>query len=421
MTQRITVVGAGIVGLTTALALHDAGYEVRVVDPALPGSGTSAANGGQLSWAFVAPLAEPDVPTKLLGWLLHSDSPLRWVPSLDPALPAWGLAFLRACRRKHALATTRTLLTLAEQGRPLLADWRQRLALDIDWRANGKLIVYRDAKALDAARHHVAFQRSQGVEQEILGRDALYVREPALARHGSALAGAVWTPGEEVGDCAACCRGIAEYLKERDVPFEQRRIERLEAHAGRLVAWHFNDGERETRRRDEVLLVAAGLSSRALLASAGLHLPLYPLKGYSLTVDLTEDDPVFDASVTDALRKIVFARLGRRLRIAGMADLDGWQPRPRASRVALLKRQAADFLPAMAERIHASDAWTGLRPATPDGKPRLGPTAIEGLWLNAGHGALGWTLSMGSAQAIRHAFEGDDTALAPFRLDSRRN
>lgn len=416
MTQRITVVGAGIVGLTTALVLHEAGHEVRVVDPALPGSGTSAANGGQLSWAFVAPLAEPDVPTKLPGWLLRSDSPLRWIPSLDPALPAWGLAFLRACRRQQALATTRALLTLAERGRPLLDDWRQRLALDIDWRANGKLIVHRDAKTLYAAHRQVDFQRSQGVEQEILDRDALYARETVLARHGSALVGAVWTPGEEIGDCAACCRGIAEHLQERSVSFQRRRIERLETHAGRLVAWHFDDGEREARRPDEILLVAAGLSSRALLAPAGIHLPLYPLKGYSLTVDLAEDDPVFDASVTDASRKIVFARLGHRLRIAGMADLDGWQPRPRASRVALLKRQAADFLPAMAERIHASDAWTGLRPATPDGKPRLGPTGVEGLWLNAGHGALGWTLSMGSAQAIRRAFEGDDTALVPFRL-----
>lgn len=416
MSQRITIVGAGIIGLTSALALHEAGHEIRIIDPALPGSGTSAANGGQLSWAFVAPLAEPGILSKLPGWLLRSDSPLRWVPSFDPRLPAWGLAFLRACRRDRVRATTHALLRLADRGRPLLADWRQRLAFDFDWRANGKLIVHRDAKSLETARRQVAFQRDQGVEQTILDRDALYAREPALARHGDALVGGVWTPGEEIGDCEACCRGIANHLQRCGVPFEQRRLERLEARTDQLVAWHYEDGEREARRPDETLLVAAGLDSRALLAPLDIQLPLYPLKGYSLTMNLTEDDSVFDASVTDASRKVVFARLGHRLRIAGMADLDGWQARPRASRINLLKRQAAEFLPALAERVQAANAWTGLRPATPDGRPRLGPTGIDGLWINAGHGALGWTLSMGSAHVIRQAFEGDNEALAPFRL-----
>ncbi len=152
----------------------------------------------------------------------------------------------------------------------------------------------------------------------------------------------------------------------------------------------------------------------------GIRLPLYPLKGYSLTLPLGADDAAPQASVTDAAHKMVYARLGQgerqRLRIAGIADLDGWQARPRASRTELLKRRAREFLPSLAERIAAAEPWTGLRPTTPDGRPRLGPTGIEGLWVNAGQGALGWTLAPGSALAIRTALEGDDTALAPFRL-----
>ncbi|HET8790957.1 MAG TPA: FAD-dependent oxidoreductase, partial [Modicisalibacter sp.] len=248
---------------------------------------------------------------------------------------------------------------------------------------------------------------------------------PGLARHRNALAGGVWTPGEEVGDCAKFCRGVASYLESQGVEIERRRITCLESHAGELSAWHFSDGERQPRAANEMLIVAAGLASRALLAPLGVRLPLYPLKGYSLTVDLDADERLFDTSVTDAVHKIVYARMGgateggsnNRLRIAGIADLDGWQAQPRASRVELLKRQASEFLPDLASRIQAASAWTGLRPATPDGRPRLGPTGIVGLWVNAGQGALGWTLAPGSALAIARALtQRDAQALAKFRL-----
>ena len=185
----VTVVGAGVTGLTTALALHEAGYPVRVVDPAAPGSGTSAANGAQLSWAFVAPLAEPGVLPKLPGWLLKADSPIRWVPRLDPALPGWGLQFLRACTPRRAKATTAALLELAALGRPQLDDWRMRLELDFDWRANGKLLLYRDAGALAKAGRQIDFQRRLGVEQRLIERDALLERDlDDLAREAIAVA-----------------------------------------------------------------------------------------------------------------------------------------------------------------------------------------------------------------------------------------
>lgn len=423
--RRVTIIGAGVTGLTSALALLEAGCRVRIIDPEPPGSGTSAANGGQLSWAFVAPLAEPGVLPKLPGWLTRADSPIRWVPSLDPALPAWGLAFLLACARHRAQDTTAALLELAALGKPQLDDWRTRLDLDFDWCANGKLVVYRDAKALHGAEKQVALQRELGVEQDVLDRNTLLEREPGLERHRDALAGAVWTPGEEVGDCAKFCHAVANHLESQGVNIERRRVTRLESDAGQLTAWHFSDGERQPRAANEMLIVAAGLASRALLAPLGVRLPLYPLKGYSLTVDLDADERLFNTSVTDAERKIVYARMegategsaNSRLRIAGIADLDGWQAQPRASRVELLKRQASEFLPDQVSRIQAANAWTGLRPATPDGRPRLGPTGIVGLWVNAGQGALGWTLAPGSALAIARALVKRDTqALAKFRL-----
>nr|WP_297458304.1 FAD-dependent oxidoreductase [uncultured Halomonas sp.] len=427
MTRRVTIIGAGVTGLTSALALFEAGCEVRIIDPEPPGSGTSAANGGQLSWAFVAPLAEPGVLPKLPGWLAHADSPIRWIPRLDPALPAWGLAFLLACARHRAHDTTAALLELAALGKPQLDDWRTRLALDFDWRANGKLVVYRDAKALQGAKKQAAFQRELGVVQEVLDRDALLEREPGLEPHRDSLAGAVWTPDEEVGDCAKFCRGVASHLESQGVSIDKRRIARLEGDASQLTAWHFADGERQPRAANELLIVAAGLASRALLAPLGVRLPLYPLKGYSLTVNLDANERPFETSVTDAERKIVYAGMkgatqdgsNNRLRIAGIADLDGWQANPRASRVALLKRQASEFLPELAPRIQAAEAWTGLRPATPNGRPRLGPTGIVGLWVNAGQGALGWTLAPGSALAIARALTRRDTqALDKFRLSA---
>ncbi|MEA3252011.1 MAG: D-amino acid dehydrogenase [Pseudomonadota bacterium] len=415
----VTVVGAGVTGLTTALALHEAGYPVRVVDPAAPGSGTSAANGAQLSWAFVAPLAEPGVLPKLPGWLLKADSPIRWVPRLDPALPGWGLQFLRACTPRRAKATTAALLELAALGRPQLDDWRMRLELDFDWRANGKLLLYRDAGALAKAGRQIDFQRRLGVEQRLIERDALLEREPALEHLRDQLAGALWTPGEAVGDCRRFCEAVAAHLADQGVAFVKRGVERLETRHGRLVAWHDDRSECHTHAPDETLIVAAGLASRRLLAEVGIQIPLYPLKGYSLTLPLDAGDAAPEASVTDGAHKMVYARLGqgeqRRLRIAGIADLDGWQAQPRASRIELLKRRAQDFLPALAGRIAAAEPWTGLRPATPDGRPRLGPTGVDGLWINAGQGALGWTLAPGSALALRAALDGDAIAIAAFR------
>jgi len=420
----VTVVGAGVTGLTTALALHEAGYPVRVVDPAAPGSGTSAANGAQLSWAFVAPLADPAVLPKLPGWLLKANSPIRWVPRPDPALPGWGLKFLRACTKRRARATTAALLELAALGRPQLDDWRTRLALDFDWRANGKLLLYRDAEALTKAGRQVDFQRRLGVEQRLIERDALLEREPTLNHLRDQLAGALWTPGEAAGDCRRFCEALAGHLADQGVTFVKRGIAHLETRHGRLIAWHDDQGERHAQAPSETLIVAAGLASRRLLAPAGIRLPLYPLKGYSLTLPLGADDAALEASVTDADHKMVYARLGqgerRRLRIAGIADLDGWQAQPRASRTDLLKRRACAFLPALAERIADAEPWTGLRPATPDGRPRLGPSGIDGLWVNAGQGALGWTLAPGSALALCAALDGDSTAIAPFRSKPAR-
>lgn len=405
--RKVTIIGAGVTGLTTALAMHEAGLEIRVIDPNPPGSGTSAANGAQLSWAFVAPLAEPGVLTKLPGWLSNKDSPIRCFPQPDLALPAWGLRFLACCRDARVKATTASLLRLAAAGKPLLDSWRVQYSLDFDWRPNGKLVIYRDPRALAKAERQAALQRELGTEQEVMGVAELLAREPLLTPHREHLVGAVWTPGEAVGDCERFCQAAAAHLAAQGVVFDARRVAGLETRVGNLAAIRFTDGERHARDPTETVIVAAGLDSRRLLRPNGILLPLYPLKGYSLTLPLTRSADAFDASITDAERKIVYARLGEgtasRLRIAGIADLDGWHTRPRASRVALLKRQVGEFLPQQRNAIEELEPWVGLRPATPDGRPRLGPSGIEGLWLNVGHGALGWTLAPGSAYWLREA------------------
>lgn len=396
--MKVCVLGAGVIGLTTAWALSEAGCEVAVVDrDTVPGRGASAANGAQLSYSYVAPLASPDTLRHLPALLLDRDGPLRVRPGLDPDFPRWAVAFLRACRAGVTRETTAAQLALAALSRAELDHLAGAAGVEFDRRVAGKLVLFRHAGSFAAARRQAQAQAGLGAEQRVLDAAECLALEPGLRLTAAEVAGGVFTPSEEVGDCAAFCRGLAERLRGRA-----------------SVAWHMGEeavpvlrgdavravrvGTREVAADRFVLCLGAG--SARFARRAGVRLPVYPMKGYSLTLRPRTPGGALSRSVTDADRKVVFAPLAEDgaplIRAAGIADLVGHDPALDPARLAAVRDAA--FAALDVDRGADARPWAGLRPATPDSRPIIGPSPVPGLFLNTGHGALGWTLACGSAR-----------------------
>lgn len=403
--MRILVIGAGVVGLTSAYYLNRAGHDVTVVDRHDDvARETSYGNGGQLSYSYVAPLAGPGIVSKLPYWLLRRDSPVRWRARLSIEQWRWGLEFLIACTRDRNERTTRTLLQLSMMSRALMHELiSAEPTLDFDFVQSGKLVVHRDAEAMKQAVALLGFQRSLGCEQHALDARACVDLEPALEAMGPSIAGGIYTPSEDTADCRRFCESLATTLRARGVRFELGTSidaltigtrDRVEAIHGR------------TSIDADHIVVASGAQAAPLLRLLGIRVPVYPLKGYSLTYNVSAETAAPRISVTDAARKVVYARLGDRLRVAGMADIDGYALDLDAARLATLRAQSAALFPDLAH-VPVSLEWAGLRPATPRGTPIIGATRFPNLWLNVGHGALGFTLATGSAALLARLMSGD--------------
>jgi D-amino-acid dehydrogenase len=421
--MRVAVLGAGITGLATAWYLARDGHDVTVIDRnAGPGLETSYANGAQLSYSYVAPLAGPGVLPKIPPWLLRRDSPLRFYPALDVKQWRWLLSFVAACNRRRADLTTRRLLRLSFHSRAMMHAFVADPAhqFDFGYGRNGKLVVFSDDSTFGAARRLLDYQRSLGCEQEALSPQEVQALEPALAdaRSGLAgrMAGAIHTPSEEVGDCYAFCVGIERLMQLRGVSFVYDAAARaLRRKRSRILALETARGPIEA----DCYVLASGAASPALVAPLGLHLPIYPLKGYSLTVPASSGAPAI--SITDFARKIVYAPLlsSGSLRIAGMADIAGWSRHIDRERLEQLVLEARAAFPA-ASPYRPLEPWAGLRPATPTGMPILGRTPLENLVLNVGHGALGWTLALGSGQILADVVAGRPTVIPMDGFTYRR-
>ncbi|MFC3123687.1 D-amino acid dehydrogenase [Pseudoroseomonas globiformis] len=421
--MRICVIGAGIAGLAAAWHLAADGHEVIVLDrEAGPGLGTSRANGGQLSYSYVAPLAAPGVPRKGLEYLFDAEAPLRLRPQMDPRLWRWLLGFLRAARPANFAAGTRAMLRLAYHSRDVLADMMDEAPLAFGHRQNGKLVVFRDEAGLASAAEVVALQAREGARQQVLDAKQCLALEPALSAIGAELAGGVYTPDESVGDSHMFCLALRDALMRRNnVQFLfNHEVTGLRMAAGEIVAAETPQGAVEA----DLFVLSSGIGAMHLAEGLGLRLPLYPLKGYSLTLPVREADRPPEISITDAHHKTVYALLERatpaqegRLRVAGMVDMVGFGTDLAEGRVALLRRQALEAFPAGGDWSRA-DAWAGLRPATPDWKPILGESGIGRLWLHLGHGGLGFTIGCGTAHLLAAMIAGRDTAIptAPYLL-----
>ncbi|AUY33046.1 FAD-dependent oxidoreductase [Pseudomonas soli] len=390
--ERVTVIGGGVVGLATAYALVREGWQVDLVEARdTLASATSFANGGQLSYRYVAPLADAGVPWQALGWLLRGDSPLRLRLRLDTAQWRWLAAFVMACRTRVNRRNAAQLLDLALQSQAVLARWREEDGLDgFAWRRNGKLVAFRTQRAFEHGRQHLLDPDTQ----RVLNAADLRGLDPALGE--APFVGGVFTADEEVADCHRFCLRLAERLQASGQCrlLLGRPVTRLIARDDRVAALELGGEQLEVQR----LVLSAGHRS-AGLALPGLQLPVYPLKGYSLTAPVGATHRAPEVSITDYERKIVYARLDDQLRVAAMVDIVGYDEAVDAGRLASMRRLARETLPRAADYGQAVE-WAGMRPATPTGVPIIEATRYRNLWLNLGHGALGFTLASGSGERL---------------------
>jgi D-amino-acid dehydrogenase len=410
--KQLVVVGGGVVGLTTAWALLEAGHRVTLVERATTlASRASHANGGQLSYRYVSPLADEGVPLKALRWLLDPDGPLRFKLEASPHQWRWLASFLAKCRGPVNRLSTERLLALGAFSQRSFAQMQMQAGLDdVHLRAPGKLVIYR--KPDEFARVRAKLQgAAPGGPERALSADECITLEPALAHNTLPLAGGIFTEGEAVADCLRVCQHLGERLRAHP-RFEgllQDDALGFDIANGRARALRMRGGN----LGGDGFVIAAGLHSRALAAGVGVNLPLYPLKGYSLTSPIGAEHLPPEVSVTDFEKKILYARIGDQLRIAAMVDLVGDDDRIDPRRIDSLQRSVAATFPRAADHAKAQ-LWAGLRPATPSGAPIVGRTPVPGVWLNVGHGALGFTFSFGTANLVAALVSGRPS---PMPLD----
>ena len=410
MREQVLVIGGGVVGLASAWWLAEAGYRVTVLERAPEvGSGASYSNGGQLSYRYVSPLADEGVPLKALQWMFQDAGPLHFRPEADLRQYRWLASFLAHCRADVNRKTTAKLLELGELSRQGMKQLEVTIPLDeFDWRDAGKLVVYRSRDLFVKA----AGKAGAG---EIWSPAECAAREPSLAAAEPLLAGGIYNSGEAVADCHAFCLALASRLRAHPhfQGFVGGEARRLLAERGRITGIDVDTGTGMRTIAADSYVLAAGMQSRTLSDTVGITLPLYPLKGYSLTAPIRADDVAPEISVTDFERKVLYARIGNKLRVAAMVDMVGEDLSHNRKRVDSLTRQVRETMPRAADYSQLS-VWAGLRPATPGSAPIIGATPYANLWLNVGHGPLGFTFACGSAALLAGAMQGE---APPFALD----
>ena len=400
--MRVIVLGAGVVGTASAWYLVRAGHEVTVIErQGTAGLETSFANGGQISASHAEPWAHPGVPAQLLQWLGREDAPLVFRPRAEWSQWAWGARFLFECLPFRNRENTRQLLALALYSRRLLRELRRDTGLEYDHLARGILAFHTDDQAYQRAAGQAERMRRHGCAAEAKTAEECIAIEPAMRHAADRIVGGIYTPDDESGDACKFTQRLAQRAAEQGVRFEYgRTIKRIGVEGGRVRGVVLADA---TGRDDPVAadayVVALGSYSPLVLAPLGISIPVYPLKGYSITVPLDAGDEAPTVSLTDVAHKLVFSRLGDRLRVAGTAEMDGYNTEVNAVRCEAIARRAFDLFPGAGHPARA-EFWTGLRPATPSNVPCVGRTRYPNLFLNTGHGTLGWTLACGSGQAI---------------------
>ncbi len=402
--MKIAVLGAGVVGVTSAWYLARAGHEVTVVDRQdAAAMETTFANGGQISTSHAEPWANPGTPKQVLKWLGREDSPMLFRLRADPHQWAWGLAFLRECLPARTRANAAQIAAINRYSRAQLLALRAETGIRYEQQTGGILRIYEGREALDEAVAAASLERLHGVDLRVLTAAACVELEPALAARTGRIAGGVHAPGDESGDAHMFTQDLARLCAARGVRFRYGgSIRRIETTGGRVSSVRLENGE---AIEADTYVMALGSYSPLLLRPIGISIPVYPLKGYSITIALAEGDVAPHISLSDVGHKLVMSRLGDRLRVAGTAELTGYNTDINEVRCRAIVRRTFELFP-RAGRPEAAQFWAGLRPATPGGVPCIGRTRYPNLMLNTGHGTLGWTMACGSGAAIADIVSG---------------
>ncbi|ENA34258.1 MULTISPECIES: D-amino acid dehydrogenase [Pseudomonas] len=395
--MRVLVLGSGVIGTVSAYYLARAGFEVVVVDrqegPALE---TSFANAGQVSPGYASPWAAPGVPLKAIKWLVTQHAPLAIRPTGDIHQYLWMAQMLRNCTAERYAINKERMVRLSEYSRDCLDELRAETGIAYEGRQLGTTQVFRTQQQVDAAAKDIAVLERSGVPYELLDRDGIARAEPALAHVKDKLAGALRLPNDQTGDCFLFTNRLAELARQLGVEFRfGQKIERLEAVGDRLNGVWI-DGQLVTA---DHYVLALGSYSPQLLAPIGIKAPVYPLKGYSLTVPITNGDMAPKSTILDETYKVALTRFDNRIRVGGMAEISGYDLSLNPRRRETLEMIVNDLYPQGGD-LQAATFWTGLRPTTPDGTPIVGATRYRNLFLNTGHGTLGWTMACGSGRFL---------------------
>jgi len=415
--QRVLILGSGVIGVASAWYLANAGFEVVVVDrepgPAL---GTSYANAGQISPGYASPWAAPDVPLKALKWLFQRHAPLSITPSFDPQMYLWLAQMLRNCTASRYAVNKERMVRMAEYSRDCMDELHALTGLQWEGRKLGTTQLFRTQAQLDAAARDIAVLDEAGVPYEVLDRNGIARVEPALAATGDLLVGALRLPGDQTGDCRLFTERLAALAQAKGVEFRYgANIEAIQADGERVTGVRI-DGKLETADR---YVLALGSWSPGLLKPLGIRLPVYPLKGYSLTIPITDASMAPNSTVLDESYKIAITRFDQRIRVGGMAEVCGFDLSLKPRRRATLEMVVNDLYPKGGDLARA-EFWAGLRPATPDGTPVVGATPLRNLFINTGHGTLGWTMACGSGRYLADLIARRPTAISTEGLDISR-
>lgn len=406
--MRIAVLGSGIIGTATAWWLNQAGHEVVVVErQQQAGLETSRANGGQISVSYAEPWANPHLPARLLKWMLRDQAPLSIRPQLDLRQWLWLARFLAECRSSRVTRNTAALVAMAEYSRRTLQEMRRTLGIQYDHRERGILNFYRSTEEFEHSQKMAEIMRDHGVDRRIVSADEVVSIEPALSSIRHRIVGGDYTPEDESGDAFAFTQALAGRAQESGVEYRYGwQLSRFISTGGRVHAAELITPEgRFEQLRADAYVAALGSHTPLYVAPLGVSCPVYPAKGYSATFEVLEPSAAPEVSLTDSENRFVYSRLGNRLRMAGILELGGYSRALNTARCEQMLRLASELFPTALDfdNVHY---WSGLRPATPSNVPLIGQTKISNLYLNTGHGTLGWTMSVGSGRALADLIDG---------------
>nr|MBL8411188.1 D-amino acid dehydrogenase [Dechloromonas sp.] len=415
--MHVLVLGSGVIGTSIAYYLAKAGHQVTVVDrqpgPALE---TSFANAGEVSPGYSAPWAGPGVPIKAIKWMLMHHSPLVIKPMLDPAMWRWGAAMLRNCTESAYQVNKSRMVRVAEYSRDCLKELRAETGIAYDERSQGTLQLFRTQKQLDGIGKDVEILKASGVPFQVLDRAGYIQYEPALAEVQEKFVGALRLPGDETGDCFKFTQRLAKLAEGLGVDFRFGTTIAGIEHDGRRITGIRTDAG--TLRADQYVL-ALGSYSTQLLKPLGIDIPVYPVKGFSITVPITDPTMAPESTIMDETHKVAVTRLGDRIRVGGTAQLSGFDLGLEESRRKTLEFVVSDLFPKGGD-VSKAEFWTGLRPMTPDGTPIIGNTRYHNLTLSTGHGTLGWTMAAGTGRVVADLLSGRQPDIAVNDLSVAR-